>query len=64
MMCCDGILERMESMEAIRVAWRAMEQRKNLHEKVAYAADAVLKEAMLRKSTDNVTVVIICLSSL
>ena len=51
-------------MEAIRVAWRAMEQRTKLHEKAAYAADAVLKEAMLRKSTDNVTVVIICLSNL
>lgn len=34
------------------------------HEMVGKAVDAVLKEAMLRKSADNLTAIMICLSDL
>lgn len=54
----------MESMEAVGVAWKAMGQSNNLHQKAADAADAVMAEAMLRRSADNVTVIIVCLSDL
>lgn len=31
MLCCDGIFERMESMEVIEVAWRALKGEGSSH---------------------------------
>jgi hypothetical protein len=52
----------MESMEVIEVAWRAMRREGSAHEQAGRGVEAVLKEAMRRRSSDNLTAIMIGLS--
>lgn len=58
-MCCDGVLERMESMDVIETAWSAMRRDGSMHEKAGHAVDSLMRESMLRRSSDNLTAIII-----
>ena len=63
-MCCDGILQRMESMQVIETAWSAMRSSGTMHEKAGKAVDSLMRESMARRSSDNLTVIIMCLNNL
>jgi len=62
---CDGIFEKMDSEEVIEVGWKAIRKTTtNIHEACGNAVESILKASMLKKSSDNVTAIIICLSDL
>ena len=58
---CDGIFDKLTNEDVSECVWRsACERRTNsVHQQTGLAAESVLKNAMYRKSLDNVTVVII-----
>jgi len=51
-------------MEVIETAWSAMRREGSMHEKAGHAVDSLMRESMLRRSSDNVTVIVICLSEM
>jgi predicted ATP-dependent protease len=54
----------MESMEVIEIAWKAMKKEGSIHELAGKGVDAILREAMRRKGSDNLTAIMLCLSDL
>ncbi|CAD8135189.1 unnamed protein product [Paramecium pentaurelia] len=58
---CDGIFDKMSSGEVINIIWQDIQNnnKSNLHSVLSTAVDSVLKEAILKKSSDNVTLLII-----
>ncbi|CAK60187.1 unnamed protein product (macronuclear) [Paramecium tetraurelia] len=66
-MGCDGIFDKMKSEEVIKKIWSELESQKNthnLHGQISAAVDSVLKEVVLRKSSDNITLLIIAFNEL
>ena len=63
-MGCDGIFDKLSSQDVVKCVWNtiAEEKTKELHQQCATAADSIIKNALLRHSLDNVTVVIIAFS--
>ncbi len=51
-------------MQIIEVAWKAMKGQGTIHERAGKGTDAVIREAMRRKSLDNLTAIMICFSDL
>ena len=54
----------MESMEVVETAWSAMRSSGSMHEKAGKAVDSLMRESMARRSSDNLTVIMICLGEL
>ena len=65
-MGCDGIFDQMSSKEVIECAWMVLkeEEKGNIHERCGKAVDLIIKGAMVRKSFDNVTCLIIMFEDL
>ncbi|CAD8197002.1 unnamed protein product [Paramecium octaurelia] len=64
---CDGIFDKMKSEEVIKKIWAELEQQRNtnnLHGQISAAVDSVLKEVVLRKSSDNITLLIVAFNEL
>ncbi|CAD8185465.1 unnamed protein product [Paramecium pentaurelia] len=64
---CDGIFDKMDSQEVIDKIWNDLKKNKdnqNLHAQISSAVDAVLKEVVIRKSSDNITLLIIAFNEL
>lgn len=57
----DGIFDKLSSKEAIQCAWNSLkyERMNTVHKQCGIAADTIMKNALFRKSLDNVTTVII-----
>lgn len=51
-------------METVELVWKAMKSDGSIHERVGRGVDALLQESMRRKSADNLTAMVICLSEL
>lgn len=51
-------------MEVIETAWSAMKKEGSVHEQAGKGVDSVLRESMRRRSSDNLTAIMICLSEL
>jgi hypothetical protein len=51
-------------MEVIETAWKAIKGEGTIHEKAGKGTDAVIREAMKRRSLDNLTAIMICFSDL
>ena len=62
----DGIFDVLSNEEIAEIVWSIVKSKKakTLHEAMKMAVEAIIKEAMLKKSLDNVTAIIICLSNL
>jgi protein phosphatase 2C family protein 2/3 len=58
---CDGIFDRLSNKEAIQCVWNSVknELALNVHQQCAISIETILKNALLRRSLDNVTAVII-----
>ncbi|CAD8114976.1 unnamed protein product [Paramecium sonneborni] len=66
-MGCDGIFDKMKSEEVIKKIWTELQSQKNnlnLHGQISSAVDSVLKEVVHRKSSDNITLLIIAFNEL
>ncbi|KAL4463283.1 hypothetical protein ABPG74_007284 [Tetrahymena malaccensis] len=61
---CDGIFDKMTSKEAIQCCWQITDSCKNQHEFVGRAIENTMRQSMMKKSYDNVTVVIVGLKNL
>ncbi|EAR88919.2 protein phosphatase 2c (macronuclear) [Tetrahymena thermophila SB210] len=61
---CDGIFDKMTSKEAIQCCWQITDQCKNQHEFVGRAIENTMRQSMMKKSYDNVTVVLVGLKNL
>ncbi|KAI9122985.1 hypothetical protein K1719_005874 [Acacia pycnantha] len=57
---CDGIWDKMSSQEAVSLVRRRL----RWHDDPRQCARELVKEALRLKSTDNLTVIVICLSSI
>ena len=64
----DGIYDKLENEEIINTVWDIIKtkgsQTNNVHELLKYCVEGIIKEALLRKSLDNVTAIIIAFSNL
>ncbi len=61
---CDGIFERASDKDVVKLAWEQIKKLskqniKSSHEISGEVAHSIVKESMIRKSSDNVTVLII-----
>ncbi|CAD8178547.1 unnamed protein product [Paramecium octaurelia] len=64
---CDGIFDKMNSQEVIDEIWSDLKKNKdnyNLHAQISSAVDAVIKEVVIRKSGDNITLLIVAFNEL
>ena len=62
---CDGIFEKLDSEEVVEVAWKAIRKTStNVHDACGNAVSSILKTSMMKKSTDNVTAILISFSDL
>ena len=61
----DGIYDRLNNKDVVQCVWNTVAQEKTtkIHKQCGIAADSVLKNALLRRSLDNVTSVIIAFPS-
>jgi protein phosphatase 2C family protein 2/3 len=57
-LCCDGIIDRLDSQEVVELAWKNS-RAGSIHQAAGLAVNAVMKEALARKSSDNVTVLLV-----
>lgn len=62
---CDGIFDKLSSQDVVRCVWNTMEEEKaeKVHQQCAIAADSIIKNALHRRSLDNVTSVIIAFAN-
>ena len=57
---CDGIFDQMTSKEVVDCVWMVLNNEEGtIHDKCGKAVDLILKTAMIRKSFDNVTCVLV-----
>ena len=64
-MACDGIFDKLSSKDVIKEVWTSCKrfQYPNIHKMAGGVVEEILYKAMISKSYDNVTVVIIGLES-
>lgn len=62
---CDGIYDRMENEEIIKLAWQSINEVKDLNEHAACgrAVELIVKGAICKRTLDNVTAIIIAFES-
>lgn len=60
-MASDGIFDKISNKEAILCVWNSVNDAKseNIHQQVGLGVEYIIKNALLRRTLDNVTVVII-----
>ncbi|MDR3737158.1 MAG: PP2C family protein-serine/threonine phosphatase [Acidobacteriaceae bacterium] len=61
----DGIFDRLSNKDVVQCGWIGVGQEKasNVHQQCGVASDAVIKNALLRRSLDNVTSVVIAFAN-
>jgi len=67
MLGCDGIFDRLSTYETIGAAWKIFQKRPDavtVHPLCGEAAENILRTAMLKRTLDNVTVVIIAFENI
>ena len=62
----DGIYDVLSNEEVIGIVWNTInsKQKLSIHEVMKFAAENIIKEALIKKSLDNVTALVICFSNL
>lgn len=62
----DGIYDVLSNEELVEIVWNSVKSRKklSLHEAMKFAAEDIIKEALLKKSLDNVTALVVCFNNL
>ena len=68
-MGCDGIFDKLNNEETIECVWNSVADNKNLnfannvHKQSGMGVEYILKNSLLRRTLDNVTVVMISFSN-
>ena len=66
---CDGIFDKLSNQDTISCAWNSVRDNKqlqlanNIHKQSGMAVEYILKNSLLRRTLDNVTVVLISFSN-
>src|SRR6185312_13802995 len=69
---CDGIFDKLSNRDAIQCVWNSVKDNKknktgsqvsNIHKQSGLGVDYILKNSLLRRTLDNVTVVLIAFSN-
>jgi len=62
----DGIFDVLSNEEVVEIVWSTVRSKKakTLHEAMKMAVESIIREALLKKSLDNVTAIIVCLNNL
>ena len=68
MLGCDGIFDQLNNEEVVKCVWLTCDLDKckdyynirNVHDQCSCSVDMIMKSALMRKTLDNVTVVLIC----
>ena len=64
-MACDGVFDQISSKEVVDCAWMVFNKgNEDVHDKCGKAVDLIMKSAMVRKSLDNVTCIIIAVKNI
>jgi len=64
-LACDGIFDKLTNQDVIKTAWDSTQFRANdIHHQCSIAVEALMKESLIRRTLDNITVVMISLSGL
>ena len=60
-MASDGIFDKISNKEAIECVWNSVRDAKsqNIHQQIGLGVEYIIKNALLRRTLDNVTVVLI-----
>ena len=58
---CDGIFDKLTSREVVKLVWEAANKSKarSIHELAGESADNIMKSSIIKKTLDNITVVMI-----
>mgnify|MGYP002079051593 FL=1 len=58
---CDGIFDKLSNKEAIECVWNSVRDVKslNIHQQTGLGVEYILKNSLLRRTLDNVTVVLV-----
>jgi protein phosphatase PTC2/3 len=58
---CDGIFDKLNDEDSVSCVWKTVRQQANpdIHETLGLGVECIMKNALHRRSLDNVTVVII-----
>ena len=61
LMGCDGIFDKLSNKDVVNCVWNTVEQQaaQNIHQLSGFAIETVLKNSLVRRSLDNVTVLMI-----
>lgn len=62
---CDGIFDKLNNEETSQCVWNSVsnEPKDSVHTQCGVGVEYILKNSLLRKSLDNVTIVMIAFSS-
>lgn len=66
---CDGIFDKMSNDDVVRCVWnsvsdnRTLKVANNVHKQCGMGVEYVLKNSLLRRTLDNVTVVLVAFSN-
>ena len=65
-LACDGIFDKLSSREVIKLVWETANNSKarSIHELSGQAVDSILKASIIKKTLDNITVVMIVFENL
>jgi len=60
-LACDGIFDKLSSREVIKLVWETTNHStaRTVHELAGQAVDSILKSSIMKKTLDNITVVMI-----
>ena len=57
----DGIFDKLSSRDVVKSVWEStQEQANNIHQQCGLGVENILREAIFRRTLDNITVVMIC----
>ncbi len=61
---CDGIFDKLNDRETVDCVWKTVRAMKepDVHSSIGLGAECIMKNALNRRSLDNVTIVIIAFS--
>ena len=60
----DGIYDELSDKEVIDVAWAGIKNKRNIQDKIVAAVEEILKQAFIRETEDNVSVIFVALKGI
>jgi len=63
-LACDGIFDKLNSQEAVKMIWESTSERaSDIHQQCGLGVEGIMRESLVRRTLDNITVVMISLKN-